>query len=154
MGSLCDQCSGLCCRYFALPIDNPTTVRDYDNIRWYLLHENVVVFIEKKQWFIGVLTRCKHLGPDNRCGIYETRPRICREFSTENCDYHGGDYGFEKLFTSGEQLRTYAEEKLNANRKGKRRISLIPRPRPRKPRMKRLVANGQLVGLSLPVIAP
>ena len=152
MGSLCDQCSGLCCRYFALPIDNPTTVRDYDNIRWYLLHENVVVFIEKKQWFIGVMTRCKHLEPDNRCGIYETRPRICREFSTENCDYHGGDYGFEKLFTSGDQLRTYAEEKLNANRKGKRRISLIPRAR--KPRVKKLVANGQLVGLSLPVIAP
>ena len=152
MGSLCDSCSGLCCRYFALPIDNPTTVRDYDNIRWYLLHENVVVFIEKKQWFIGVLTRCKHLEPDNRCGIYETRPRICREFSTENCDYHGGDYGFEKLFTSGEQLRRYAEEKLNANRKGKRRISLIPRAG--KPRVKKLVANGQLVGLSLPVITP
>jgi Fe-S-cluster containining protein len=149
--SLCDQCSGLCCRYFALPLDNPRTVREYDNIRWYLLHENVVVFIEKKQWYIGVMSRCKHLEPDNRCGIYHERPRICREFSTENCDYHGGDYGFEKLFTSGEQLRDYAEEKLNANRKGKRRLSLIPRPK--RPRMKKLVANGHLVALSLPVLS-
>jgi Fe-S-cluster containining protein len=150
--SLCDQCSGLCCRYFALPLDNPQTVREYDNIRWYLLHENVVVFIEKKQWYIGVMSRCKHLESDNRCGIYHTRPRICREFSTSNCDYHGGDYGFEKLFTSGEQLRAYAEEKLNANRKGKRRISLIPKPK--RPRVKKLVANGQLVALSLPVLGP
>ena len=47
--SLCNKCSGLCCRYFALPIDNPTTAKDYDDIRWYLCHENVVIFIEKKQ---------------------------------------------------------------------------------------------------------
>jgi len=34
----------LCCRYFALQIDNPKTADDYDNIRWYLVHENVVAF--------------------------------------------------------------------------------------------------------------
>jgi len=70
---LCDQCAGLCCRYFALPIDNPETKRDYDNIRWYLLHEKVVIFIESKQWYIGILNRCKQLQADNRCGIYQTR---------------------------------------------------------------------------------
>lgn len=149
--SLCDECSGLCCRYFALPLDNPTKVRDFDNIRWYLLHENVVVFVEKKQWYIGIMSRCKHLMADNRCGIYETRPRVCREFSTHNCDYHGGDYGFDRLFTSGEQLRVYAEEVLNANRRGKRRISLIPRSR--RPAAKRRLVNGELVGLSLPVLS-
>jgi uncharacterized protein len=149
--SLCDKCSGLCCRYFALPLDNPESVREYDNIRWYLLHENVVVFIEKKQWYIGIMSRCKQLMPDNRCGIYEERPRICREFSTENCDYHGGDYGFEKLFTSAEQLREYAEEQLNLKRKGRRRISLVPRP-PR-PRVKKCRVNGQVVAVSLPVLA-
>ena len=45
-GSLCESCAALCCRYFALPIDNPKTARQYDDIRWYLCHENVVVFIE------------------------------------------------------------------------------------------------------------
>lgn len=24
--------------------------------------------------------RCKHLGEDNRCGIYATRPAICRDY--------------------------------------------------------------------------
>jgi Fe-S-cluster containining protein len=151
--SLCDSCSGLCCRYFALPLDNPTSVVDYDNIRWYLCHENVVVFIEKRQWYIGIMARCKHLMEDNRCGIYHTRPRVCRSYSTSNCDYHGGEYEFEKLFTSAEQLREYAEEKLNAKRKGKgkrRRITLVPRPR--KPRLVKHRINGKLNGISLPIL--
>jgi Fe-S-cluster containining protein len=110
--SLCDRCAALCCRYIALPIDNPTDARDYDNIRWYLLHENIVVFIEEGQWYIGILTRCKQLRPDNRCGIYETRPRICRSYTTDNCDYHGGDYNYDVLFTSAEQVREFAEKEL------------------------------------------
>ncbi len=119
-GSLCDQCAALCCRYFALPLDNPKTARDYDNIRWYLIHENVVAYIEEGQWYIGILNKCKHLQPDNRCGIYETRPRICREYTTDNCDFHGGEYNFEVLFTSGEQLLAYARKKLGKSRRKRR----------------------------------
>jgi Fe-S-cluster containining protein len=117
---LCDQCSGLCCRYFALPIDNPDAPRDFDNIRWYLLHENVTIFVEKSQWYIGIANRCKMLQPDNRCGVYLTRPGVCRGYSTDNCDYHGGEYEFEMLFTSAEQLERYAREKLAELRSEKR----------------------------------
>ena len=109
---LCDSCAGLCCRYFALPIDNPDCVQDFDNIRWYLYHENVTIFVEESQWYIGIANRCKQLQPDNRCGIYLTRPKVCRGYSTDNCDYHGGDYKFELLFTSGQQLEEYAKKKL------------------------------------------
>ena len=117
---LCDQCAALCCRYFALPIDNPETKRDYDNIRWYLLHEKVVIFIESKQWYIGILNRCKQLQNDNRCGIYLTRPAICRSYTTDNCDYHAGDYGYDQLFTSAESLWEYAKKTLSEERKLKR----------------------------------
>lgn len=112
MKCLCDKCSALCCRYFALPLDNPTTARDYDNIRWYLMHDHVVVYIEKKQWYLAVLTKCKNLRDDNLCGIYENRPRICREYTTDNCDYHGGEYDFEQFFHSAEELETYAKAQL------------------------------------------
>jgi uncharacterized protein len=135
--SLCDSCAALCCRYIALPIENPTGVKDYDNIRWYLMHQNVVVFVENDQWYISFLARCKHITADNRCGIYTTRPRICRGYDTENCDWHGGDYGYEFLFTSAEQLREYAEKKLGrsivapmpqpvavADKDGRRRVTL------------------------------
>ena len=132
--SLCDKCVALCCRYFALAIDNPTTPGDYDNIRWYLMHENVVVYIEEKQWYLGIMNKCKNLQKDHRCGIYHTRPKICRSYSTDNCDYHVGDYNFEKLFTSAEQLEEYAKTKLKKRRRtkvkkktdrnGKKKVSL------------------------------
>jgi Fe-S-cluster containining protein len=122
--SLCDQCSALCCRYFVLEIDTPQTRRQFDDVRWYLVHESTFVFIEKKKWYLGVYARCKHLQSDNRCGIYQSRPAICRQYSTETCDYHGGDYGWEMLFTSAEQLQRYAQEQLRLRRqkaKGKRK---------------------------------
>ena len=124
--SLCEKCVALCCRYFALPLDNPTDAEDFDNIRWYLMHENVVVFVEKEQWFIGVLNRCKHLGADNRCGVYETRPRICRKYTTDNCEYHGAEYDYEHLFTSADQLRDYAEATLGKSLIAKPPKALTP----------------------------
>ena len=135
---LCDSCAALCCRYFALPIDNPDCERDYDNIRWYLLHQNVVIFVESKQWYIGVLNRCKQLQPDNRCGIYLTRPAICRSYTTDNCDYHAGDYGYEHLFTSADALWEFALKTLAQERaknrskkqaKSKARTALATRAR-------------------------
>jgi Fe-S-cluster containining protein len=106
-GILCEHCTALCCRYIALPLDEPESRRDYDDIRWYLLHEGVSVFVEDGDWYICVQTVCRHLQPDHRCGIYETRPRICREYSTDNCDYHSGDYGWEQHFTCPEHLDEY-----------------------------------------------
>ena len=43
---LCDYCTAKCCRYFALPIDEPTEPKDFDFIRWYLLHDRATVFVE------------------------------------------------------------------------------------------------------------
>jgi Fe-S-cluster containining protein len=80
-----------------------------------------MVFVEEKQWYLGLLNKCKHLEPDNRCGIYETRPDVCRGYSTDDCDYHGGDYNWEHLFTSAEQLRLFAVDLLKKKGKWKRR---------------------------------
>jgi hypothetical protein len=48
--SQCSKCTGLCCRYFALPIETPDDKEDYDDIRWYLCHEDVTVFVEDGDW--------------------------------------------------------------------------------------------------------
>ncbi len=109
---LCAKCAALCCRQLALPIDNPETANDYDNVRWYLMHEGVHVFVEDGQWYIAFATRCKHLRDDNLCGVYETRPRICRTYTTDGCEWHGGEYDYEHLFTSADQLRRHADEVL------------------------------------------
>lgn len=121
-GILCEHCTGFCCRYIALPIETPTEAGEFDDIRWYLLHEGISVFVEAGEWYLNVSTNCRHLQPDFRCGIYETRPKICRDYSTDNCDYHSGDYGWEHHFTCPEHLDDYLAEQHGPRRKsGKRR---------------------------------
>lgn len=112
MGSvLCEHCAAACCRYLALPLDRPTSARDYDDMRWYLLHEGVGIFVDEGDWYVQFQTKCKNLAADNRCGIYETRPEICREYQAEDCDYSGKPYGYEHLFTHPSQLEVYYEKK-------------------------------------------
>ncbi len=106
--ALCDYCTAKCCRYFALPIETPTTFNDFEYIRWYLLHDRATVFTEDEVWYLLVHTQCKHLRDDNLCGIYETRPQICRDYSTEACEYED-DWTYEKYFESPEQIYEYAE---------------------------------------------
>ncbi len=66
---LCTYCTGRCCRYFALPLETPETRDDFDHIRWYMLHGDVNVFVEGEDWYLVVNNVCRHLLPDNRCGI-------------------------------------------------------------------------------------
>lgn len=101
----CGSCTALCCRYFALEIDKPRSERDFDDLRWYLLHEKVSIFVDDGTWFLNVQTPCKALGPDNLCTIYETRPSICREYKNDFCDKDGGK--FDQLFETAEQLMAY-----------------------------------------------
>lgn len=106
--SLCDHCTAKCCRYFALPIDTPDCRKDYDFIRWYLLHRDATVFVEDDTWYLMVHTVCKHLQADNRCGIYHTRPEICREYTTDNCEFEEG-WAYEQYFETPEQVAEYVE---------------------------------------------
>jgi len=122
---LCDYCTGKCCRYFSLPIENPTSWNDYDTIRWYLAHGGTVVYVEKRQWYLLVLTRCNYLRNDNRCGIYLNRPKICRDYTTDNCEYDN-DWSFEKLFETPEQIWEYAEAVLPPRRKNGRAALNLP----------------------------
>jgi len=115
---LCDYCTGKCCRYFALPIDTPESWDDYDHIRWYMMHGNVSVFVEDNTWYITVHNDCQHLLPDNRCGTYETRPCICRAYSTKNCEYDD-DACYDKYFEVPEQVWEYAEAVLPPRRRKK-----------------------------------
>ena len=112
---LCDHCTGRCCRYFSLPIDNPTTWNDYDSIRWYLAHGQTLIYVNKKQWYLLVMTKCSYLTSDNRCRIYLNRPKVCREYTTDQCEYDG-EWGFDKVFETPEQVWEYAEAVLPKRR--------------------------------------
>ena len=126
--SLCEFCTAKCCRYFALPIEKPRSFEDFEYIRWYLMHDRATVFLEGKSWFLLVHTTCKHLQDDHRCGIYETRPTICRTYSTDDCEYDD-TWTYDRYFETPEQIDEYMQaifsEPGDANFRS-RKPSLLP----------------------------
>jgi len=109
----CDKCTGLCCRYFALPIETPEEKADYDDIRWYLCHKNINVFVEDGDWYLNIKNKCRHLSEkDYKCRIYDKRPRICRQYSHKDCDYVEGEYDFDLYFTDDKQMQEYIKIKF------------------------------------------
>ena len=86
MESKCESCNSKCCRYIVLDIETPEMLSDFENIKWYVSHENVQVFVDCEGfWNLKFITKCKHLTKFNRCNIYKTRPEVCREFSPKTC---------------------------------------------------------------------
>ena len=112
MSDVCRNCGAKCCKYFSFEIDEPDSFEEFEDVRWYLCHEGVSVHIDEGDWYISIDNKCTLLGEDNTCTAYDKRPLICRKYVMDNCDHTGGDYGYDKLFTSPEQLDAYARKTL------------------------------------------
>ena len=132
---LCDKCTGLCCRYFALPIETPEDKEDYDDIRWYLCHENICVFVEDGDWYLNINNKCKYLSDkDHACMIYDKRPKICRGYDIKECDFTSRDYDYELHFKNDHQMEEYMKIKFGENvldnlkpkKRGKNLLFLLP----------------------------
>ena len=122
----CQECIGLCCRYFALPIEDPEDWDDYDDIRWYLCHEDVTVFLEDGDWYLNIRNKCKYLSQDDyKCEKYDMRPKICRGYRTKDCDFTNAEYNYELHFKSDKQMEEYMKikfgEKVFENLKPRRK---------------------------------
>jgi len=124
---LCEYCTAKCCRYFALPIEVPDTFKELEYLRWFMLHDRASVFKEDDDWYLLVHTACKHLQDDNMCGIYDTRPEICREYTTKNCEYDE-DWTYEFYLETAEQVGEYTEAVIQPKGKSirSRKPALFP----------------------------
>lgn len=111
LNTLCDYCSGKCCRYFAMEIDEPVDWEDFDRLRWFVLHEYSTLFTEDDHWFLLIQTRCRKLDENNRCTDYENRPNVCREYTTAHCEYED-HWVYDRYFETPEQVAEYAEALL------------------------------------------
>lgn len=105
---ICVKCSG-CCRYVSVEIAKPKTKALIDTYVYYILHKNVQIYIDNdKNWNILFITSCSKLGDDGRCGIYLTRPQICRDYSAKACSRTGQDH--THLFKTPDAFLQYIEE--------------------------------------------
>ncbi len=84
-----------------------------------------MVYVEKGTWYLVVMTKCDNLMPGNRCAIYHDRPKICRDYTTDECEYDA-DWSFEKVFETQEQIWEYAEAVLPPKPKPKKKPTLTP----------------------------
>jgi len=102
----CGGCTALCCSYFALEIDAPDEPADFENMRWYIIHEDVQIFVDDDVWYLQIYRKCTWLD-GNKCGNYENRPQICHEYSDELCDLDGPES--DLTFRNIEELEAYRD---------------------------------------------
>jgi len=107
----CASC-GDCCTYVATQIDDPQTFGDYENVHWYLTHENVGVYVDwDGDWYLEFRTRCRNLTEARTCAVYETRPRVCSEFSWTDCERNSGESAWKHYLHSPEDLLAFMRAK-------------------------------------------
>ena len=110
----CSFCAGAkCCAYITQEIATPRSMRDFDHLLWQTAHHNVQIYKDEDGWYLLVNNTCRHLLSDGRCGIYETRPMICREHSNDYCEADSpAEEGFELFFDGYESLLAYCRKRF------------------------------------------
>jgi len=125
-GNPCVGCDH-CCRYLALEIDTPRTKRDFDHIRWYLLHKNVAVTADYDgTWFIQFSTTCEWL-VDGKCSHYELRPDICREHDPADCERYNLNPADKIVLRNESDLKQFLVDREARLAKRRRREKLAAR---------------------------
>jgi Fe-S-cluster containining protein len=107
----CEDCKGKCCKYIAIETDIPDCLDDWDQIKWLLMHEGVSVYLDNEgDWVVEVTTRCKNLGENNKCKIYDTRPDLCEDHEVETCVMNGTGKVEKILFKTAEDVDKYLKK--------------------------------------------
>jgi Fe-S-cluster containining protein len=85
--SPCYGCASECCQYFAVYIDEPTDLEEYDAVKWYLYHRKTSVYIDKEEdWYVHIEVPCRELDKQGKCRSYEGRPMVCRNYEPTACE--------------------------------------------------------------------
>lgn len=114
------ECGAKCCTHVAWGVDKPKSATDFDEMRWAVMHGNIAFFKEDGDWYMLVSSPCRHLQPSGACGVYETRPQICRDYKVGECEHPDG-LEWDEFIDTEDALDTY-RAKVEAKR-AKRRES-------------------------------
>jgi len=109
----CKDCIAECCKHIALPIDEPTTQDDWQEIVNWLHHEGVSVYLDvEDDWLVDIKLRCNNLD-DNKCKVWGTTeyPTICANYDMDTCVMNEPGNYWKILFDTPEQAAEYARKK-------------------------------------------
>lgn len=107
----CIKCGSMCCTYFCMEIEAPRSKRDFEEIRWYVCHENTKVYRDEGQWHLLVENRCRYLDEEGKCRIYDHRPTVCREYDPEKCEGFG-DFDYDVMLDAPEAVDAYMQKRF------------------------------------------
>jgi Fe-S-cluster containining protein len=141
------HCGARCCRYITVTVAAPKSEPDWDEVRWWLAHEGVMVTHDHEGWMLHLQTRCKNLRADNACGVYPDHMLACKEYDPSDCEYTG-EVPFDVKLESEEDLAAYLER-----RRLKRGKAVAVSIRKASQRRKAALRSGGLVTLA-PLAAP
>ena len=111
----CSFCEGSkCCNHVSFEIDKPKTMSDFDQLLWKISHPLIEVYKDEKKWYLLINNvPCNHLLPSGACGIYETRPMVCREYSNEYCEFDApAEDDFDLYFPDYVSLEKYCRKRF------------------------------------------
>lgn len=110
----CGFCSAtICCSYITQKIPTPRSKNDFDHLLWQISHLGIHLYRDRDGWHLLIESDCTHLSPDGRCGIYERRPNICREYSNHFCEFDApAELGFNLYFHNYEELLQYCRQRF------------------------------------------
>lgn len=110
----CSFCTGsICCTYVTQHIDTPRSKVDFQHLLWQVSHDHVKAYKDVDGWTLLIEAKCQHLQIHGACGIYATRPQICRDHSNEYCEFDApSEDGFDLYFQNYEELLAYCKKRF------------------------------------------
>ena len=107
----CTECNAECCRDVAVEMEKPETFDDFETLKWFLAHKNVLIYIDHDgDWMVEFKTECKNLDENGRCSIYNERFTICRQHDPLECVANGEGNFFKRVFRTSEDVDNYMKE--------------------------------------------
>jgi Fe-S-cluster containining protein len=107
-----------CCTYITEGLITPRAMEDFDHMLWQLSHKNVQAYKDEDGWYLLINNPCNHLLSDGRCGIYDDRPKICREYTNDFCEFdEDSTEGFELFFNGYDDLHKYVHKRFKTWKK-------------------------------------
>jgi Fe-S-cluster containining protein len=92
----CEGCT-LCCEYATIELSEPKTKMDLEEIKWFLLHNIMILIDGDGSWNVVINNKCIALNKEGLCDIYDLRPDICRKYAHEECErYEDSEFIKEK----------------------------------------------------------
>ena len=110
----CGYCTNSkCCSYISQQIDTPRSKHDFDFLIWQISHRDIRIYKDEGSWYLLAENPCTHILPDGRCGIYDDRPQICRDYSNDYCEFDApAEDGFELYFDDYKALLKYCKKRF------------------------------------------